>query len=85
MQCLNVIDLRGVVCYRGVVVQDVLWDKRIKLDDNFKNSFIGEIIKVGNRMKTPKSPPNSMRFRLMYGAVVACSLPRTSLAPYILT
>jgi len=27
----------------------VLWDKRIKLDDNFKNSFIGEIIKVSDR------------------------------------
>jgi len=28
------------------VVQDVLMNDHIKLDQNFKNSFIGEIIKV---------------------------------------
>jgi len=30
-------------------VEDVLTDDRIKLDQNFKNSFIGEIIKVCSR------------------------------------
>jgi len=36
--------------YSCVVAQDVLADDHIKLDENFKNSFIGEIIKVGNRI-----------------------------------
>ena len=52
----------------AAVVQDVLWDKRIKLDDNFKNSFIGEIIKVGDRIKALKSSPNSMYMYLKVAA-----------------
>jgi len=39
------------VRYHCAVVQDVLADDHIKLDENFKNSFIGEIIKVCNRKK----------------------------------
>jgi len=40
----------------------VLVDKRIKLDQNFKTSFIGEMIKVGNNMKTTERVKDLITF-----------------------